>query len=72
MMTWDSVCSTKCTIHHGLKRNNLGEQISEWSSQFGKEFHRQVPQVCIVQAVLTQLRVFSHMSWKQFMPIQII
>lgn len=58
MMTWDSVSSTKCTAHHGLKRNNPGERISEWSSQFGKEFHRQVSQMCIVQAVLTQLRVF--------------
>jgi hypothetical protein len=60
-MTWDSVSSTKCLPQKRLKNDELGEQTSGWNGQFANTLQRLVPQMCIVQAVLTQLRIF-HMS----------
>jgi hypothetical protein len=57
MRTWASVSSTKCLPQKRLKNDELGEQTSGWNGQFAKAFQRLVPQMCIVQAVLTQLRI---------------
>jgi hypothetical protein len=59
MMTWDSVSSTKCLLFGTPKSDDMEEQTSAWYDQFGRHLRRLVPQMCMVQAVLTQLRL-SH------------
>jgi len=57
MTTWDSVSSTKCLPLWSLKIDDLGGQTSKWCVQFGKRLRRLGFQMCIVPAVLTQLRI---------------